>query len=46
MLQSKLPPELLHESGVVAAFPEWTSSLGEEVKEMLIARLLGQGGSR
>ena len=46
VLQSKLPPELLHESGVVAAFPEWTSSLGEEVKEMLLARLLGQGGSR
>jgi DNA repair exonuclease SbcCD nuclease subunit len=46
VLQSKLPPELLHESGLIAASPEWTSSLGEEVKEMLIARLLGQGGSR
>jgi DNA repair exonuclease SbcCD nuclease subunit len=46
VLQSKLPPELLHESGVVATSPEWTSSLGEEVKEMLIARLLGQGESR
>lgn len=46
VLQSKLPPELLHESGVVAASPEWTGSLGEEIKEMLIARLLGQGGSR
>lgn len=46
MLQSKLPPELLHESGLIATSQEWTSSLGEEVKEMLIARLLGQGGSR
>ena len=45
-LQSKLPPELLHEGGLVAASPEWTGSLAEEVKEMLIARLLGQGGSR
>lgn len=46
LLQSKLPPELLHEGGLIAASPEWASSLGEEVKEMLIARLLGQGGSR
>jgi len=45
-LQSKLPPELLHEGGLIATSPEWTGSLAEEVKEMLIARLLGQGGSR
>ena len=46
-LQNKLPPELLHEGGLVADdSQEWASSLHEEVKEMLIARLLGQGGSR
>jgi hypothetical protein len=46
VLQSKLPPELLHEGGLVAASQDGTSSLGEEVKELLIARLLGQGGGR
>ena len=47
MLQSKLPPELLHEGGLAAEeSPEWPGSLREEVKEMLVARLLGQGGSR
>jgi hypothetical protein len=45
-LQSKLPPELLHEGGLIATSPEWTGSLAEDIKEMLIARLLGQGGSR
>jgi len=46
-LQSKLPPELLHEGGLVFDdSPAWASGLREEVKEMLIARLLGQGGSR
>lgn len=47
MLRSKLPPELFHETGVVAEdSPEWSDSLREEVKEMLIARLLGQGEGR
>lgn len=46
-LLSKLPPELLHEGGLVADDSlEWSSSLREEVKELLIARLLGQGGGR
>ncbi|HIJ91416.1 MAG: DNA repair exonuclease [Desulfobulbaceae bacterium] len=43
VLQSKLPPELLHE--VEFALGD-TKDLCEEIKEMLIARLLGQGGSR
>ncbi len=46
MLRSKLPPELLHEGELIAASPGGASSLGEEVKELLIARLLGQGTSR
>ena len=45
-LQSKLPPELLHDGGLIPTSQDWTSSLGEEVKEMLIARLLSQGESR
>ncbi len=46
VLQSKLPPELLHEGGLVSTSTDWTTGLCEEVKEILIARLLGQGGSR
>jgi len=46
VLQSKLPPELLHQGELVAASPEWADLLAEEVKEMLIARLLGQEGNR
>ena len=46
VLQSKLPPELLHEGALVAASPTETGSLCEEVKELLIARLLGQGERR
>jgi len=47
VLQSKLPPELLHEGGLVPGdVLGWTDGLCEEVKEMLIARLLGQGESR
>ena len=45
-LQKKLPPELLHEGGLVPASTPEASALREEIKEMLIARLLGQGGSR
>jgi len=45
-LQKKLPPELLHEGGLVPASIANASGLREEVKEMLIARLMGQGGSR
>jgi DNA repair exonuclease SbcCD nuclease subunit len=45
-LQKKLPPELLHEGGLVPASTPQASELREEIKEMLIARLLGQGGSR
>jgi len=45
-LQKKLPPEILHEGGLVPASISETSDLREEIKEMLIARLLGQGGSR
>ncbi len=44
---SKLPPEILQEGGLVTDDSrEWTSSLREEVEEMLLARLLGQGGDR
>ena len=46
VLQSKLPPELLHEGALVAASSTEAGSLCEEVKELLIARLLGQGGGR
>ncbi|MFA6499537.1 MAG: DNA repair exonuclease [Desulfurivibrionaceae bacterium] len=46
VLQSKLPPELLHEGTLIAASPTGAGSLCEEVKELLIARLLGQGESR
>ncbi len=47
VLQSKLPPELLHEDGLVPGdVLRWTDGIREEVKEMLIARLLGQGESR
>jgi len=46
VLQSKLPPELLHEGERIAASPEWARATGEEIKEMLIARLLGQEESR
>ena len=46
LLQSKLPPELLHEGGLVAASQAEFGALGEEIKEMLIARLLGQEGDR
>lgn len=42
-LQSKLPPELLHQDWLLNASPEWTTSLGEQIKELLIARLLKQG---
>jgi len=45
-LQKKLPPELLHEGGLVPASIPEARELREEIKEMLIARLLGQGGSR
>ena len=45
-LQKKLPPELLHEGGLVPASISEASDLREEIKEMLIARLLGQGGRR
>mgnify|MGYP001373219346 CR=1 FL=1 len=46
-LLSKLPPELLHAGGLVADdSPGRTDSLREEVKELLIARLLGQEASR
>jgi len=45
-LQKKLPPELLHEGGLVSASTSEANDLREKVKEMLIARLLGQGGSR
>ncbi|MCX5864885.1 MAG: DNA repair exonuclease [Deltaproteobacteria bacterium] len=45
-LQKKLPPELLHEGGLVPATIPEANDLREEIKEMLIARLLGQGGSR
>jgi len=45
-LQKKLPPELLHEGGLIPASITETNNLREEIKEMLIARLLGQGGSR
>ena len=44
ILQSKLPPELLQEGGLVPA--SQAGSLCEEVKELLLAKLLGQGGSR
>jgi DNA repair exonuclease SbcCD nuclease subunit len=44
ILQSKLPPELLQEGGLIPA--SQAGSLCEEVKEMLLAKLLGQGGSR
>ncbi|MDG4476763.1 metallophosphoesterase family protein [Thiovibrio frasassiensis] len=44
---NKLPPELLHEGGLIGDdSSEWAASLREEVKEMLIAKLLGQGGGR
>ncbi len=47
VLLSKLPPELLHEGGLVSNDPPTQASgLGEEIKEMLLAKLLGQGGSR
>lgn len=46
VLQSKLPPELMHEGGLASASSTNASDLREEIKEMLIARLLGQGGSR
>jgi DNA repair exonuclease SbcCD nuclease subunit len=47
ILQSKLPPELLHGGGLIpASQASRADSLCEEVKEMLLARLLGQGGSR
>ncbi len=47
ILQSKLPPELLHGDGLIpASQASRADSLCEEVKEMLLARLLGQGGSR
>jgi len=46
VLQSKLPPELLQQGELVTASPEWADLLAEEVKEMLIARLLGQEGNR
>ncbi|MFA6282588.1 MAG: DNA repair exonuclease [Desulfurivibrionaceae bacterium] len=46
VLQSKLPPELLHEGERIAASPEWARATGEEIKEMLIARLLGQEENR
>lgn len=45
-LQKKLPPELLHEGGLIPASLPEANELREEIKEMLIARLLGQGGSR
>jgi hypothetical protein len=45
-LQSKLPPELLHDGGLIPTSQDWTNSLGEEIKEMLVARLLSQGDSR
>lgn len=45
-LQKKLPPEFLHEGGLVPASISEASDLREEIKEMLIARLLGQGGRR
>ena len=45
-LQKKLPPELLHEGGLVPASISEASDLREEIKEMLIAKLLGQGGRR
>ena len=45
-LQKKLPPELLHEGGLVPASTPEANEFREEIKEMLIARLLGQGGSR
>ena len=46
VLLSKLPPELLHEGGLVPASTPEANDLREEIKEMLLARLLGQGGSR
>ncbi|MCX5875070.1 MAG: DNA repair exonuclease [Deltaproteobacteria bacterium] len=47
VLQSKLPPELLHEGGLVSNDPpSQANGLREKIKEMLLARLLGQGGSR
>ena len=46
VLQSKLPPELLHQGELIADSPEGRGPLAEEVKEVLIARLLGQEGSR
>ncbi|MFA7384068.1 MAG: DNA repair exonuclease [Desulfurivibrionaceae bacterium] len=46
VLQSKLPPELFQQGGLIADSPEGAAPLAEEVKEMLIARLLGQEGSR
>ena len=45
-LQKKLPPEFLHEGGLLPASISEASDLREEIKEMLIARLLGQGGRR
>jgi hypothetical protein len=45
-LQKKLPPELLHEDGLVPASTSEANEFREEVKEMLLARMLGQGGSR
>ncbi|MBU4034172.1 MAG: DNA repair exonuclease, partial [Proteobacteria bacterium] len=44
VLQSKLPPELQHESGLISVSPTDMSTLCEDIKEMLIARLLGQEG--
>ena len=46
VLQHRLPPELLHEGGLIPASPARADGFREEVKEMLIARLLGQGGRR
>jgi len=45
-LQKKLPPELLHEGGLVPASIPEASEVREEIKEMLMARLLGQEGGR
>lgn len=44
VLQSKLPPELLHDSGLIPASSADMNTLCEDIKEMLIARLLGQEG--